>query len=153
MVSEPFLLKNSSMASSSSITTNPLLGHVISEKLSRGAETGWPVWEIGLYSFEVAVSWSLPPSWYPFSLLEPCSALLRPPLDFFPHQALLRHWLKIHSPTLSSLDYPQLINRGLIGCTLLLLAIKCCCCFLGNQMVRFGIPTVQISCPEAHVLS
>jgi hypothetical protein len=26
-------------------------------------------------------------------------------MNFFPHQTLLRHWLKIYSPALSSLDY------------------------------------------------
>jgi hypothetical protein len=36
-----FLLKNSSMASSSSTTTNPLLGHVISKKLSKGNHLLW----------------------------------------------------------------------------------------------------------------
>jgi hypothetical protein len=42
MLSEPLLLnKNSSMASSSSISTNPLLGHVIFEKLSRGNQLMW----------------------------------------------------------------------------------------------------------------
>jgi hypothetical protein len=41
MVSEPFLLKNLSMASSSSITTNPLPRHVISEKLSKGNHLMW----------------------------------------------------------------------------------------------------------------
>jgi hypothetical protein len=64
-----------------------------------------PVWETGLSSFEVTVSWSLPLSW-PMSLfLEHCSTLLWPPLDFFPHRTLLHHWSKIYYLALSSLNY------------------------------------------------
>jgi hypothetical protein len=94
-----------------------------------------PVWETRLFDFEVDTSWSLPPSWSLSLLLEHCSALLQPPLDFSLHQALLRYWPKIHSPTLSSLHCPQLINMRLIGFPLLLLVTKCCCCLLGNWMV------------------
>jgi hypothetical protein len=85
------------------------------------------------------VSWSVPLSWSLSSLLEPYSALLWPPLDFSQHRAFLRHWPKIHSPALSSLDCSQLNNRRLIGCPLPLLVAKCFCCLLGNRMVRFGI--------------
>jgi hypothetical protein len=46
------------------------------------------------------VSWSLPLSLF----LEPCSALLWPPLVFFLHWALLHQWLKIYSLPSSSLD-------------------------------------------------
>jgi hypothetical protein len=62
------------------------------------------VWETSLSGFEVIMSWSLPLSWCLSLLLEPCSALLWPPLDFPLHQTLLCHWLKIYSPALSSLD-------------------------------------------------
>jgi hypothetical protein len=102
-----------------------------------------PVWETGLSGFEVVVNWSLPISWSLSSLLEPCSALLPPPLDFSQHWALPHRWLKICSLALSSLDCPQLINMRIIGCPMLLLVIKRYCCLLGNQMVQFDI----LDCP------
>jgi hypothetical protein len=64
-----------------------------------------PVWKTGLFGFELTVSSSLPLSWSLSLSLEPCSALLWPPVDFFPHQTLLHHWLKIYALALPSLDY------------------------------------------------
>jgi hypothetical protein len=58
--------------------------------------------ETGLSSFEVIVSWSRPLSWYLSSLLEPCPASLRPPLDFSLRRALLHHRLKSRSTALTS---------------------------------------------------
>jgi hypothetical protein len=46
------------------------------------------------------VSWSLPPSWSLSLLLEPCSTLLQPPLDFSPHRASLHHQPNSRSSTL-----------------------------------------------------
>jgi hypothetical protein len=65
------------------------------------------VWETGLFSFEVAVSWSQPLSWSLSSPPKPCSALLPPPLDSSPCQALLRYLPKIcFSALLSSKCLP-----------------------------------------------
>jgi hypothetical protein len=76
-------------------------------------------------------------------LLEPCSSLMWPPLDFS-HIGLYfvigRRF--ILRPRLL-LTASQVINRRLIGCPLPLLVSKCCRGLMENRMVQFGI----LDCP------
>jgi hypothetical protein len=62
--------------------------------------------KIGWSGLEVVTSWSWLLSWSLPLLLEPCSALLPPPLNPSLCKALLHHWPKIRSSALSSPNYP-----------------------------------------------
>jgi hypothetical protein len=81
--------------------------------------------------------------------MEPCFALLPPPQDFLSIGLYFAIGRRFTPRPCLLLTAPQLINRRLIRCPLLLLVTKCYCYLLGNRMLWFGILDCLIFLPRS----